>query len=121
MCTASDVTSGPMPSPGRIAIDACMACWPLSVGVSVLVRVNLHRSVQQVAQLIDAKRETSLRERVERERERTLVRERDRLCVEVDGKLDARLTREPIHDHLVIGSRERDREQSVFQCVFAED
>ena len=128
----SRITSGPMPSPGRISSF-------LLAGIAVLVQVMVvgsqgcaaparafvardpRRVLQRLADVVEAVQQRVLAERVDVEVDLLAVRADHDLAFEVDG--DARVAAEfRIVDQCVADrARQADRQQAVLEAVVVED
>src|SRR6185437_11092854 len=90
--TAAAATSGPMPSPGRTTISACML---------TLVTFDFRDTAQQITQLIDAFQQAGLREAVQREGVDAAIGRAQLARRNVDGQLIVRALHQQLHVGLV--------------------
>src|SRR3546814_20643740 len=97
--SAARVTSGPMPSPARTAISACM--------MVLLVSGDGGRFAEQVAELIDTFEQADAGEIVERKRLPATVGQHHFAARDVDAQLDPRSDERRVGNECVSTCRSR--------------
>src|SRR5262249_12553621 len=104
----------------RVACRRAASCRR-SRSSSLFVGGDAFGERQDVAELVDAVRQTVLRERIDLERERTAVGQADALTREVDAQLGCRARVDQALDLRADRARQLDRQQAVLRRVLLED